>query len=686
MLFESWIFKDFRVYAFFEVIIGLVVLMFTLRLYLLWKQNKSSTLQSLIFYYSLYIIAIGFAALSKFVWATHEGPMDATYGLLLIDESIFVYFFTILANTLFSNYIRKMFSRKHQFYDTLIFSYSTILLICLFIPLFYTIFLKILILLQSLSIYLPAMVKSYRYVKHTKKDSKKIMLGVFKFSLMHNMMWLCNVLDGLWDIITDIYFGPLYYCIWISALIAIYFAYKGNFNLDYHGLISIDTDDLLIPTEERQKLKETVQTEALDMSEEHLLLSCPACGESSYYKVTPELQTRCKTSSGQLITIFIRSGVVCDHAFIAYIDKHLDVRGYERLDYTHDVDLLFNHLPDLFFHISYDTTILDIFGNTKELFEPKEKSIGKKIVDLLPKSVSEKAQPAIEQAITQKTNTLITYSLTVTNQQQLYEARFIPTSQKTVLAIIRNITAQKKTEDLLLKEQLKSEKIESLALLAGGIAHDFNNLLVSILGNVDLLHYEDGLSKEGKEILEDLEQAGFRAKNLTQQLMTFAKQGSAQKEMLSIVKILQEAISLTMRGSKSKAEMILTAKIPDVEIDAGQVNQVFSNLLINAKQAMPKGGKITIPVSLVNISENSGISLPAGKYVLISIQDQGVGIPLDQQEHIFEPYHTTKTQGNGLGLASCFSIMKNHHGHITFESEINKGTTFSVYFPLLPNN
>ncbi|WP_371806563.1 PAS domain S-box protein [Candidatus Lokiarchaeum ossiferum] len=251
-------------------------------------------------------------------------------------------------------------------------------------------------------------------------------------------------------------------------------------------------------------------------------------------------------------------------------------------------------------------------------------------------------------------------------------------SKNYIQAIVRDISEQKRKD----AEQLRSQKIESIALLAGGIAHDFNNILVGILGNVNYMQLEDEISKEMLDSLQDIEKATLRATDLTKQLLTFSKGGAPLKKAHDITSIINESISFVMRGSKSRCVVKKTSEIPVVDIDAGQMNQVFNNLLINANQAMISGGEIDISLNVVDLVNSVNIPLPDGHYVHISIEDQGEGISPEIHKHIFEPYFTTKEKGNGLGLATSYSIIKRHGGYITFESQLSLGTTFHIYLPI----
>ena len=258
---------------------------------------------------------------------------------------------------------------------------------------------------------------------------------------------------------------------------------------------------------------------------------------------------------------------------------------------------------------------------------------------------------------------------------QVYPLKDIHQKVKFFVIMQRDITEQKKMD----KELLKTQRLESISLLAGGIAHDFNNVLVGILGNINLMQMEE-LSPNLDVYLCELEKAAFRAQDLASQLLTFSKGGSPIKKVESITDIIQESANIVLHGSKSKCIFNFKNDLPNVEVDFGQINQVMNNLLINANQAMPNGGIIGVKVTFEENYENSDKQISKNNYVKVSIIDEGLGIPLEYQNRIFTPYFTTKETGNGLGLATAYSIIKKHGGYIDFLTS-EKGTNFFFYLP-----
>ena len=246
-----------------------------------------------------------------------------------------------------------------------------------------------------------------------------------------------------------------------------------------------------------------------------------------------------------------------------------------------------------------------------------------------------------------------------------------------IQGVCRDITERKRLES----EQLKIEKLESLGILAGGIAHDFNNILTTIVGNIKLLKMTSDASQDNRYVLSEAEDACKRAKDMTGQLLTFSKGGSPIKTIASISQQLKDSSLFALGGSNVKCEFNISSELWPVEIDEGQINQVIYNFVINANQAMPNGGVIQVSAENITADPNTALPLQGRNYIKITIKDEGEGIPEDYIHKIFDPYFTTKKRGSGLGLASSFSIIKNHGGYIDVESEPEKGSTFSVYIP-----
>src|SRR6185369_9792375 len=225
------------------------------------------------------------------------------------------------------------------------------------------------------------------------------------------------------------------------------------------------------------------------------------------------------------------------------------------------------------------------------------------------------------------------------------------------------------------QEKIKTQKLESLGILAGGIAHDFNNILTAILGNISLARIQlHDLEKVAKR-LDGAEIATIRAKDLAQQLLTFARGGEPVKKIVEVRGLLMEAADFALHGSNVRCKFALADNIWSVEADEGQLVQVIHNLVLNSIQAMQEGGTMTIS------AENVLSSQEGKRFVKIYVADSGAGISEQHLQRIFDPYFTTKKQGSGLGLATCYSIIKKHGGKIRAASVLGEGSVFTISLP-----
>ena len=245
--------------------------------------------------------------------------------------------------------------------------------------------------------------------------------------------------------------------------------------------------------------------------------------------------------------------------------------------------------------------------------------------------------------------------------------------------IFRDVTEQRRLEE----EVIKAQRLESVGFLAGGIAHDFNNFLTAILGNISLARlYEDqGLSVQGK--LKEAENAAFRAQGLTKQLLTFARGGAPVKRELDLGELVRESATFAVTGTNVSCTFDIQPDLWPVSADPGQMEQVVHNMIVNAVQAMPKGG--TIRVSCANLPETEAVLsqlLPGTpRAVRLVVEDEGIGIPPENLHRLFDPYFSTRPGGTGLGLATVYSIVRDHGGLVTAESEPGKGARFTILLP-----
>ncbi|HPT88579.1 MAG TPA: PAS domain S-box protein [Bacillota bacterium] len=242
--------------------------------------------------------------------------------------------------------------------------------------------------------------------------------------------------------------------------------------------------------------------------------------------------------------------------------------------------------------------------------------------------------------------------------------------------VFRDISERRRAEE----EMLKTQKLESIGILAGGIAHDFNNILSGILANTQFAKMMIKKGKNVEKYLDSMEETIFRAVSLTRQLLTFSKGGAPVKKVVSIGELIKTTVEFSLRGSNSICEFAIDDDLWLVEIDPGQISQVLNNLVINADQAMPDGGIIRVMAHNVMKTREDSM-FPEGKYVKISVIDHGIGIAEEHLPYIFDPYFTTKVNGNGLGLATSYAIIKKHDGYIEVQSQPNKGTIINIYLP-----
>ena len=225
--------------------------------------------------------------------------------------------------------------------------------------------------------------------------------------------------------------------------------------------------------------------------------------------------------------------------------------------------------------------------------------------------------------------------------------------------------------------------MESIGTLAGGIAHDFNNILTAVMGNLSLALADVPATSAMHDLLSEAHSATLRARELTQQLLTFAKGGDPIRTAVHLPQLITEVARFALRGSSVGCDFDLPGDVWSADADKGQLGQIIQNLVINAVQAMPTGGVVTISAENVELGAGGVDSppLPPGRYVHLSVADNGTGIARELLSKIFDPYFTTKAQGSGLGLATAYSIIRKHEGHILAESEPGKGTTFRFWLP-----
>lgn len=249
------------------------------------------------------------------------------------------------------------------------------------------------------------------------------------------------------------------------------------------------------------------------------------------------------------------------------------------------------------------------------------------------------------------------------------------------VVVFRDVTERARLE----AELLRSSKLEAVGILAGGIAHDFNNILTVVMGNVTLAMLDSDVMASAGRWLTEAERGVMRARDLTQQLLTFAKGGDPIRKAVQLAEVVREAAEFALHGSMVRCEFSIAEDMWPADVDKGQIGQVVQNLVINAVQAMPEGGVIRISLRNERLEAQSPRPLKTGCYAQLSIADSGLGIRAEHLARIFDPYFTTKQSGSGLGLATVYSIVRKHQGHIEVESDLGRGTTFHIWLPAAPD-
>jgi len=280
------------------------------------------------------------------------------------------------------------------------------------------------------------------------------------------------------------------------------------------------------------------------------------------------------------------------------------------------------------------------------------------------------------------------YELRILSKSGKYlNAEFIDAPQRRngklvgIMGFGRDVTYRKQKE----KELFQRKKLESLGSLAGGIAHDFNNLLTVIMGNVSLAKIFLKPSDKMGSFLDNIDSASQRARQLISQLVTFSRSNEHRRKPVNVATLIKDTTALTLNGSNLRAEFFVSRNLWPVHAGETQITQVITALTTNAMETSPEGGVIRVRADNVTVEANHINSLQEGNYVMLSIEDQGEGIPEQHLERIFDPYFTTKKMGAqkgvGLGLAIAYAIIMDHGGHIAVNSKVGEGTTVTLYLP-----
>jgi PAS domain S-box-containing protein len=363
----------------------------------------------------------------------------------------------------------------------------------------------------------------------------------------------------------------------------------------------------------------------------------------------------------------------------AMLERSLELSSQELLQANSEMRAIVQAIPDLIFRLDLEGNVLDCrAGSTADLVVDTRDLVGRSIFDVPAPEVAQAFRHAFARLRLSRTMAVTEYRLEVRGEEQFYEVRLLPLLDTQVIAFVRNITERKRREE----ELLRLSKLESVTVLAGGVAHDFNNILASIVGNLSLAKAKTSTSSDVHDMLSDIELASERARKLVKQLLTFAKGCDPVRKVTQLGDLLEDWTRFALSGSHVSCRFNVARDLWPVEVDEGQMGQVVDNLVINARQAMPRGGALLVSATNVTMDTSEvGSPLRPGRYVRVAVKDGGVGISKEDLPRIFEPYFTTKKTGSGLGLATVFAIVKRHGGHVSVLSEVGAGSEFSVYLP-----
>ncbi|MFA5182814.1 MAG: ATP-binding protein [Syntrophales bacterium] len=351
------------------------------------------------------------------------------------------------------------------------------------------------------------------------------------------------------------------------------------------------------------------------------------------------------------------------------------------VDYMHDAMIIITWEGSILFANRAAARIIE--------YDRAEEFVGHNIVEYIHPDSLQKAAVDLDAVKADKMGFLSEYQLrSVTGRHIWVESiggKIIFRRATANLVCIRDITDRKRMEE----ELLRAHKLESLGVLAGGIAHDFNNLMAIVQGYIDLALMELPPEHVSCQRLLNAIQSVEQTKDLTSRLITFSRGGSPHREIFDIMEIIRDAIHRTVKGTDIKVKFDFEKDLWPAEADELQMKQCFYNLTTNAVEAMPEGGNLTIHAENVLISDRQVSDLKEGPYIKITFADEGIGIPEVHLSKIFDPYFTTKKmaaqKGLGLGLSVCYSVLKNHHGHITVNSQSGKGASFVLYLTARPD-
>lgn len=344
------------------------------------------------------------------------------------------------------------------------------------------------------------------------------------------------------------------------------------------------------------------------------------------------------------------------------------------------LNLFLVNMPIPFLRVSNAGTILDVHRPEEaQLPHADEDIIGRSIKDIYAEETAVALQKRISDVLQTGDSMSFEHRLPIEGQMHTFHLKIIPITHDEVLLLANRVLDKHSIEE----DILRAHQIDSIGLVAGSIAHDFNNVLMAILGNIQYAAAE--LARldlpDISESLADAEAACLRANEVTRKLSSFTNDANPNLKKMELANVVRETAALGIRGSNCKLEVQTDPQLWSAMADSAQISRVIHNLVQNAVQASVNGGTITISATNIDLTRPSNTTLAPGRYIRVSVADQGRGIPPAQLAKIFLPQFNPSAQRIGLGLPICFSIMKHHKGRIEAESKYGHGATFHIYIP-----
>lgn len=345
--------------------------------------------------------------------------------------------------------------------------------------------------------------------------------------------------------------------------------------------------------------------------------------------------------------------------------------------------LLMETIPDLLFVLDPVGTLIKWNAKAEETTGYSRSELtGRHALDFIPQEDLDEARAGLEEAREKGTASRELRLITKDGVRVIhrFEGAAIHDAGGRFMGYVgigRDISKLKKMEE----KMRHAQKIELLSVLAGGIVHDFNHLLTAVKENIHLAIMHADQREMLRNALQEAKKAADRAKDHIRQLSAFSQEGLPSKKLTSLDSIITRYAAMATHDSRVSCSFTIARDLWNVEVDEGQIGKVISSIVLNAVEAMPRGGTVTVTAKNILASPDTVLPLPANRCVRISVSDCGPGIPEEFMSKIFDPYFTTKQDGSGLGLAISYAIIRNHGGHIGVESVPGKGTAFHIYLP-----